>query len=195
MNHLRAFIALELPPPLQRAIEKQTFRLRQATGDEAIRWIPAHNLHLTLKFLGNIATSHLDFLKQMLVQAANLHSPFDLQIGGIGSFPNSKLPRVLWVGIHAPPELAALQKTIEAGAVRLGYERDDRPFSPHLTLGRVRQRIDAASLRKIRAALEGIQIGSIGAARIDSVHLFRSELRHEGSVYTKLFSAPLSMKA
>jgi 2'-5' RNA ligase len=194
MNHLRAFIAIELPPPLQSAIEKQTARLRQAMGDEPVRWIPAHNLHLTLKFLGNIAASHVDFLEQMLAHTADSHTPFDLQIGGIGSFPNSKQPRVLWAGIHAPAELAALQKSIEAGAARLGYERDDRPFSPHLTLGRVRQHIDPANLQRVRSALEGIQVGGIGAARIDRVHLFQSELRREGSVYTKLFSAPLSVK-
>lgn len=192
MNHLRAFIAIELPPPLQSAIEKQTARLRQAIGEETVRWIPAHNLHLTLKFLGNVAASHVDFLEQMLTQAADAHTPFDLQIGGIGSFPNSKLPRVLWAGIHAPAELAALQKSIESGAARLGYEADNRPFSPHLTLGRVRQHIDPSNLQRVRAALEGIQIGNIGAARIDRVHLFRSELRRDGSVYTKLFSAPLS---
>jgi RNA 2',3'-cyclic 3'-phosphodiesterase len=191
MNLLRAFIAIELPQPLQSAIEKQTARLRQTIGDESVRWVPTQNLHLTLKFLGNIAASHMDFLKQLLTQTADLHTPFDLQIGGIGSFPNSKMPRVLWAGIHAPAELASLQKHIEAGATRLGYERDARPFSPHLTLGRVRQGVDSANLQKVRSALESIQIGNIGSARMDAVHLYKSELHTAGSVYTKLFSAPL----
>jgi 2'-5' RNA ligase len=191
MNLLRTFIAIELPQSLQSAIEKQTARLRQAIGDDGVRWIPTQNLHLTLKFIGNIAASHIDFLKQLLSQTADSHSPFDLRIGGIGSFPNSKMPRVLWAGIHAPMELAFLQKNLEAGATRLGYERDARPFSPHLTLGRVRQGVDPASLQKIRSALERIQIGEIGSARIDHVHLYKSELHSAGSVYTKLFSAPL----
>lgn len=192
MNQLRAFIAIELPQPIQEAIEKQTSRLRQAAGDGLVRWIPPQNIHLTLKFLGNIAASHMDFLKQLLHQTADSHQPFDVQIGGIGSFPNSKLPRVLWAGVHAPADLASLQKNIEAGAARLGYEKEARPFSPHLTLGRVRQGIDPRDLQKISAALNGIQIGNIGSARVDAVHLYKSELRPEGSLYTKLFSAPLS---
>lgn len=192
MNQLRAFIAIDLPQPIQEAIEKQTSRLRQAAGDGLVRWIPPQNIHLTLKFLGNIAASHMDFLKQLLHQTADSHQPFDVQIGGIGSFPNSKLPRVLWAGVHAPADLASLQKTIEAGAARLGYEKEARPFSPHLTLGRVRQGIDSRDLQKISSALNGIQIGNIGSARVDAVHLYKSELRPEGSLYTKLFSAPLS---
>lgn len=192
MNQLRAFIAIDLPQPIQEAIEKQTSRLRQAAGDGLVRWIPPQNIHLTLKFLGNIAASHMDFLKQLLHQTADSHQPFDMQIGGIGSFPNSKLPRVLWAGVHAPADLASLQKTIETGAARLGYEKEARPFSPHLTLGRVRQGIDSRDLQKISAALNGIQIGNIGSARVDAVHLYKSELRPEGSLYTKLFSAPLS---
>lgn len=192
MNQLRAFIAIELPQPIQEAIEKQTSRLRQAAGDGLVRWIPPQNIHLTLKFLGNIAASHMDFLKQLLHQTADSHQPFDVQIGGIGSFPNSKLPRVLWAGVHAPADLASLQKNIEAGAARLGYEKEARPFSPHLTLGRVRQGIDSRDLQKISSALNGIQIGNIGSARVDAVHLYKSELRPEGSLYTKLFSAPLS---
>jgi len=191
MNLLRAFIAIELPQQLQDALEKQTLRLRQPLGDELVRWIPTQNMHLTLKFIGNIAASHVDFLKQLLTQTADSQSPFDLQIGGIGSFPNSKQPRILWAGIHAPADLTSLQKSIEAGTTRLGYEKEERPFSPHLTLGRVRQNIDHTGLQKIRTTLDTIQLGNIGSARVDSIHLYKSELHTNGSVYTKLFSASL----
>lgn len=192
MNLLRAFIAIELPQSLQDAIGKQTARLHQTLGDNIIRWVPPQNMHLTLKFIGNIANIHLDFLKQLLTRTTESHPQFDMQIGGIGPYPNSKRPRILWAGIHAPADLASLQRNIEVGASRLGYEKEKRPFSPHLTIGRVRQNIDAADLKKIRSALDGIQIGSIGSARIDSIHLYKSELRSSGSVYTKLFSAPLN---
>ncbi len=191
MNHLRAFIAVDPPDSLQDAIEKNTILLRETLGDDLVRWIPAQNMHLTLKFMGNIAAAHVDFLKQLITRAADSHPPFDLQISGLGSYPNSKLPRVLWAGIHAPADLASLQKAIEAGASRLGYERDGRPFSPHLTLGRVRQNINPAALQRVRTALDSIQISAIGSARIDSVHLYKSELHSSGSVYTKLFSAAL----
>jgi RNA 2',3'-cyclic 3'-phosphodiesterase len=192
MGLLRAFIAIELPQHLQDAIEKQTARLRQLLGDQNVRWVPTQNMHLTLKFLGDIATSHVDFLKQLITHQAAAHQQFDLQISGLGSFPTSRRPRVLWAGLHAPADLTSLQKSIETGASRLGYETEDRAFSPHLTLGRVRQNLNPAESQKIRTALDTIQLGNIGTARVDSIHLIKSDLHPSGPVYTKLFSAPLS---
>ncbi|MDP1544413.1 MAG: RNA 2',3'-cyclic phosphodiesterase [Anaerolineales bacterium] len=191
MNPLRTFIAIDLPAPIQASIEKQTARLRQTLGGEFIRWVSVQNMHLTLKFIGTIAASHVDFLKQLLTRTADMHPQFDLQIGGIGSFPTSKRVRVLWAGIHAPADLASLQRNIEDGTTRLGYEREERPYSPHLTLGRVRQNTSLADLQKISAALNNIQLGNISSFRVDSIHLYNSDLRPEGSIYTKLFSAPL----
>ena len=192
MGLLRAFIAIELPQNIKDAIERQTVRLRQTLGNDLVRWVPAQNMHVTLKFLGDIAASHVEFLKQMIARESESHQQFDLQIGGLGSYPTSKRPRVLWVGLHAPADLASLQKSIEAGACRLGYEQEERPFSPHLTLGRVRQNLSPADLPKIRSALDNIQLGNIGTARVDSVHLIRSDLQPSGSIYTNLFSAPLT---
>ena len=192
MSLLRTFIAIELPKHLQDAIEKQTARLRQTLGNDIVRWVPAQNMHLTLKFLGDIATSHVDFLKQLLARVADTHPQFDIQIGGLGSYPTSRRPRVLWAGLHAPADLISLQKSIEAGTTRLGYEQEERAFSPHLTIGRVRQNANPQELPKIRAALDSIQLGNIGIARVDSIHLFKSDLQPSGSIYTKLFSAPLS---
>lgn len=191
MTQLRAFIAIDLPQPIQDSIEKQTVRLHQTLGNQIIRWTPIQNMHLTLKFLGNIPNNHVDFLKQMLTQTADSHSAFDLQIGGIGSFPNAKLPRVLWLGIHAAAELMSIQRDVDAGASRLGYEKEARAFSPHLTLGRVRQNIQPSDLQKIRSTFDTFQLGKIPSARVDSVHLYQSELNSEGSIYTKLFSVSL----
>lgn len=192
MSLLRAFIAIELPQHLQDAIEKQTARLRQTLGSDIIRWVPIQNMHLTLKFLGDISTSHVDFLKQLLAREANSHPQFDLQLSGLGSFPNSRRPRVLWAGLHTPADLISLQKSIEAGTTRLGYEQEEHDFSPHLTLGRVRQNIDQTDMQKVRTTMDTIQLGNIGTARVDSIHLFKSDRQPSGSIYTKLFSAPLS---
>ncbi|MBI5352110.1 MAG: RNA 2',3'-cyclic phosphodiesterase [Chloroflexi bacterium] len=192
MGLLRTFIAIEFPQPIRDAIEKQTARLRQTLGSDLVRWIPSQNMHLTLKFLGDTASSHVEFLKQMLTREADSHPQFDLQIGGLGSYPTPKRPRILWVGLHAPAELSALQKSIEASASRLGYEQDGNPFSPHLTIGRVRQNVSPADLPKVRSAIDNIQLGNIGTARVDSVHLIKSDLQPNGSIYTKLFSASLS---
>jgi len=191
MNPLRTFIAIDLPAPIQASIEKQTARLRQTLGDENIRWVPSQNMHLTLKFIGNIAASHLDFLKQLLTRTADSHTQFDIQFGGIGSFPNSKRVRILWAGIHAPADLATLQRAVEDGTTRLGYEREERPFSPHLTLGRVRPNVPPADMQKISTVLNQTQVGNIGSFRVDSIHLYNSDLNPKGSVYTKLFSAQL----
>lgn len=191
MGILRAFIAIELPAQTRAALERQSARLRQSLGGDLIRWVPAENIHLTLKFLGDVADTHLIFLKQTISQAAEAHAPFDLQIGGLGCFPNLRAPRVIWVGVHAPAALSSLQKAIEAGAARLGYEKEARAFSPHLTLGRARQNLSPAELPRIRAALSSIQLGETETARVSAVHLFKSELTPNGSIYTKLFSAPL----
>ncbi len=191
MNQVRAFIAIDLPPSLQTSIELNTSRLRTQLGEDVIRWVPARNMHLTLKFLGNTPIPHLEFIKQMLTRAAGLVPQFDLTIGGLGSFPNPKRIRVIWAGIHAGGDLTDLHREIDSGAASLGYEKDDRPFSPHLTLGRVRQGADERALREIRNSMAAFQLGRIGTARVESVHLYRSDLHTDGSTYTKLFSAPL----
>jgi 2'-5' RNA ligase len=194
MNLVRAFIAIEIPKPVQDAIEKQTVRLRQMLGNDLVRWTPAHHIHVTLKFLGDVSESHLDFLKQMIAREADAHPKFEMQIGGLGAYPNTRKPRVLWVGLHAPATLTSLQKAVEAGALRLGYEREERDFSPHLTIGRARQSANLSDQSKIRAALDSIQLGNFEKARVEALHLFKSELTPSGSIYTKLFSAPLSNK-
>ncbi len=191
MSVLRAFIAIELPPATQEAIQKQTARLHQSLGDQSIRWVQPANLHITLKFLGDIAAAHLDFIKQSLTRLVDSHSAFDLQIGGLGSFPNSKRPRVLWVGLHAPAAFTSLQSDVEASMVKLGYEKEERPFSSHLTIGRVKQNPSLNELQKIRTTLDTIQLGNIHTTRVDSIHLYQSDLKPTGPVYTDLFSAKL----
>ncbi|SRR5581483_1624357 len=195
MGPLRAFLASELPASLQDAIQSATSGLRKTLGDDLIRWVPAHNVHLTLKFLGDVSASNLDLIKQMLTREAAQFPAFDLDVEGIGSYPTSRRPRVLWVGLSAPASLISLQRAIETAASRLGYETEERGFSPHLTIGRVRQTASAAELQKIRSALEETKVGKIGSVRVEAVHLFKSDLLPTGSIYTKLFSAPLGVRS
>ena len=191
MGLLRAFIASELPPALQDSIHHATGNLRQALGNGLIRWVPAHNVHLTLKFLGDVSPSSLDLIKQMMLAEASEFRVFEVQVDGLGCYPSLRRPRVLWVGLKAPSELASLQRAIEGAAARLGYEVEEREFSPHLTIGRVRQNASSDDVHKIRTAVEGCPMGPLGSTRVEAVHLFKSELRPEGSIYTRLFSAPL----
>ena len=191
MGLIRTFIAAELPLPLQDAIQKATSGLHKTLGDELIRWVPPHNVHLTLKFLGDVSPASLDQIKQILVTEAAQVESFAVQVEGLGAYPNPRRPRVLWVGLNAPASLTALQHSIDAAAARLGFESEDREFSPHLTIGRVRQNLSVAEQQKIRTALEEAQIANLGTAQVDAVYLFKSDLQAAGSIYTKLFSAPL----
>jgi 2'-5' RNA ligase len=147
---------------------------------------------LTLKFLGDISPSSLELLSQMLASEAAQVPAFAMQVGGLGSFPNLKRPRVIWIGLEAPAALDTVQHGIEAAAALLGYAPEERPSSPHLTIGRVRQNLSAADLQIIRTALEAARIGQVGLVQVDAIHLFKSELRPTGSVYSKLFSASLA---
>jgi RNA 2',3'-cyclic 3'-phosphodiesterase len=191
MSLLRAFIAVEIPLEIHQAIEKQTVSIRAALNPALVRWVPAVNVHLTLKFLGDVSPANVELLKQMLSVEVCQHKPFELEFGGLGAFPNPKRPRVIWIGIQAPAGLEALQHGIEAATATLGYPAEERPFSPHLTIGRVKQNVSAADMQKIRAALEGTRIGSLGRNTVNAVHLFKSDLKPSGAVYTRLFSAPL----
>jgi 2'-5' RNA ligase len=194
MSLLRAFVAVEIPPALQEAIHLQTAGLRQSLGSGMIRWVAAGNLHLTLKFLGDISPSNLDLLTQMLAAEAAQVRCFEMRIGGLGSFPNSKRPRVIWIGLDAPAPLEAMQRGLEAAAARLGYAAEERPSAPHLTIGRVKQNLSISNLQMIRTALEESKIGEIGRIHVQAIHLFKSELNPAGSIYSKLFSAPLAQE-
>jgi len=190
MSLLRAFIAIEIPIGIRQTVCKVTSDLRNGVG-ALIRWVPMENMHLTLKFLGDVAPSNVDMLSQMLRAEADLFNCFELHLTGLGSFPNLKRPRVIYIGIQAPAALETLHRGIESASRRLGYESEERGFSPHLTIGRVKQNIAPAEQQTIRRALEGTKIDSLGTARVDSLHLYKSDLQSTGSVYTKLYSAPL----
>jgi RNA 2',3'-cyclic 3'-phosphodiesterase len=192
MTLLRAFIALEIPASIQDAIQQQTAALRKSADSSVVRWVPAENLHLTLKFLGDGSTSNLQFITQMLNHEVSQHSIFQMEISGLGAFPNSRRPRVIWVGIRAPEVLSALARSLEAASARLGYPPEERPFSAHLTIGRVKQTVSSTDLQRVRAALESTQVGTLGKTEVNAVHLIKSDLKPTGSVYTRLFSAPLS---
>jgi 2'-5' RNA ligase len=190
MSLLRAFIAVEIPLEIRQAVQNATSNLRKGIGS-LVRWVPVENMHLTLKFLGDISPAYVDMLTQMLHAEADSCPAFDIHLTGVGSFPNPKRPRVIYIGMQAPAGLEALKRGIESASRRLGYESEDRGFSPHLTIGRVKQNATSSDQQTIRRALEEIRIDSLGTARVDSVHLYKSDLKPTGSVYTRLYSAPL----
>jgi RNA 2',3'-cyclic 3'-phosphodiesterase len=190
MSLLRAFIAVELPLEIRQAVCTATSKLQKEIG-ALVRWVPMENMHLTLKFLGDVSPANVELISQMLHAETDLFNCFDLRLSGLGSFPSLKRPRVLYIGIQAPAALESLQRGIDSASRRLGYESEERGFSPHLTIGRVKQNASATEQQIIRRALEMTKIDSLGTARVDSVELFKSDLKPTGSVYTQLYSAPL----
>jgi len=192
MGLLRTFIAADIPPSIKESIQVQVDNLRKFIVDSSVRWVPVKNIHLTLKFLGDTSPSNVDLLKQALRAQADSYTGMDITISGLGSFPSSKRARVLLFRIQAPAALEALQRGIDSSCAKIGYRSEVRPFSPHLTIGRVRRGVSSSDQMKIHKALTQVKIDSLGTTRVDYIHLYKSELSPTGAAYTKLFSAPLN---
>ena len=192
MNVIRAFIAISLSDEVHLGLEKVIQDLKTRLPGGAVRWVQADNIHLTIKFLGDVSLAGLELLTTMLQAEAARHPQFEFSVGGIGAFPSPRRPRVVWVGVEAPSELSGLQRGVEAEMARLGYAPDERPFSPHLTIGRVTRNADSTELRQLSSVVEASKVGFLGATRVKAVHLFRSDLQPSGAIYTRLNSAALS---
>ncbi len=188
---LRAFIAVEIPAGIQNAIAQSTVSLKNALPKTLVRWVAPQNVHLTIKFLGDISPVHLERLAETLRVEAASHGMFSMSVGGIGAFPNPRRARVIWIGLQAPPALEALQRGVEAAAAQQGYAPEERSFSPHLTIGRVGHNVSSSDLQSIRSALEATKVGELGTLRVEAIHIFKSDLLPTGSVYTHLFALPL----
>lgn len=192
MSVIRAFIAINISPEIKQRLTVLSGDLQRALGGVPVRWVPVENIHLTLKFLGDVSETNLELLKKMMKSEAAEHPVFELSAGELGAFPTIRRPRVIWVNIQAPAELVSLQRGIDHETARLGYAREDRPFSAHLTLGRVSRNANVNDLRKISEELSSFKVGFIGAANVQQVHLYRSDLQPSGAIYTLIYSAGLA---
>jgi RNA 2',3'-cyclic 3'-phosphodiesterase len=191
MSVIRLFIAIELSAEIQSGLQHAATLLQSRTGSLPVRWVQAKNIHLTLVFLGDVVTSNLDALKDMLRSEVAGQPSFGIEVGRLGAFPSLRKPRVVWIGVGAPSDLSSLQRKISLASARLGYPAEDRPFSPHLTLGRVSKNASQEQVHKIGEILEVEKIESLGAMRVGSVNLYQSDLQPGGAVYTCLLSVAL----
>ena len=189
---LRAFIAIELPVDLQIEISQLIERLQKKAGKSSVRWVSTENIHLTLKFLGDIPSSEVAKIQDLLIIESARHQPITLEIGKLEAFPGQKRPRVILLGVDTPIELASLQRGLETTLAKQGYPIEQRPFSPHLTLGRVRETASISELASLTSSLIDVKIEPLEKVLVDKIHLFKSDLKPGGSVYTKLLSAQLS---
>lgn len=189
---MRLFIAVALPEQVKDAIEKAQEELRGALAERSVRWTKRGQLHLTLKFLGDVDPERLDALTHAVGRACEGFGGLQLRAGRIGGFPDLRRPRVVWTRVHDERErLPALQRVVEAAAAGFTAEKPEGAFTGHVTLGRCRtiERSQAEILAKLAGGMENRSFGQWTADRIE---IIRSEMAPEGSRYTTVAEIPLA---
>ncbi len=184
--NLRCFIAIGIPENILTNITELIDLLRKNDAD--IKWIKPHNIHLTLKFLGNTPQHLLTEIKESLSEAVSFYSPFYIKIYGTGVFPNKKYPRVIWIGIKESDILVNLRNSIENSVSQLGYLKDEKEFNPHLTIGRVRSQKGVANVINM---LDNFRDKDFGNIFVDSIKLIKSDLKPSGAEYSCLYDIPI----
>ena len=185
---IRTFIAFKLPKNIISSIRKIQEDIKSYAFK--VRWVNPENIHLTLKFLGNISATDIEKVSESIINTVNGHAPISLTVKGAGVFPCIKRPHVIWVGITGEIEkLTSIQKDIEENLEKLGFPREKRPFKGHLTLGRIKGKIDPKKLWDAMKKFERFESELFIA---DKVFLFKSDLNSTGSVYTELMGKRLS---
>lgn len=176
---VRTFVCIEIPESIRSRINKLQQTLRQM--EALVSWTRPSNIHLTLKFLGGVEASSINRTTKALERAANGIRPFEVEVSGGGCFPSPRSPRVLWVGIsNVPEQLRQLYTNIEDELAGEGFPREKRRFSPHLTIGRIREPRNSARLAEALIAI-GFETEAFPAKE---VILMRSDLKPTGSIYT-----------
>jgi RNA 2',3'-cyclic 3'-phosphodiesterase len=188
MATTRCFIAIDLSDHLKARLQDLEQQMQNRIGranQRAVRWTTPGNIHLTLKFLGDTQNQILPVLQKTLEEATR-HKPFAFTASGVGAFPNARRPRVLWVGLDAPPQLIDLQRAVDTVTRPLGFAGEDRPYAPHLTIGRINQNARPEEIEAVALALRETQVGDLGTVQVNQFHLYKSELQPSGAVYTRL---------
>ena len=191
IESVRAFVAVELPPEVRDALSA-VVRSLDAHAIGSLRTVDPSSVHLTLRFLGNVPASRVLAIEDTLVDAASQSGRFRLRLGETGTFPERGAPKVLWVGLAGDVDaLVALQSRIEAVLEPLGFAPEGRPFRPHLTLARMRDRSTRSERNRARDALSSSPFEPGLSFEVESVSLMRSILRREGARYARLASIAL----
>ena len=181
---LRAFFALEPAPPARAAAEGLVRRLRERPGGQDVRWVRGGNLHVTLRFLGQVATERIPELVRCVAAETRRMAPLRLRLGAVRIFPSARRPRVVSLDVDPPARLEALAAAVERGVVAAGVPAESRRFRPHLTLGRIPPRADPPSVTAADTA-------EADPFDVTELILFRSDLRPSGPRYSPLERVPL----
>jgi 2'-5' RNA ligase len=189
MEEVRCFIAIELPEGVKRGLRELQAQLK-ADSLAPVKWAEPENIHLTLKFLGNVAADRIEEIGLAMAEAAKGTSPFSLEVKELGVFPNPKRVQIVWVGLGGELEkLSRLQQRIESGLAKLGFAPENRRFTPHLTLARLRDRATPQEREKLGQLIAETEFAAAQSFTVNSVKLIKSQLTREGPVYTSLSSA------
>jgi 2'-5' RNA ligase len=195
MATIRTFIAVELDREIRTGLGHLQARLGKQVPLRTVRWVQPDGIHLTLKFLGDTPLDSVDQVKMALAQAAAEAGPFAFSVEALGCFPNARQPRVIWVGLKEPAGvLTRLRDAVESHVAPLGFPTEKRPFSPHLTLGRVQRYASRSEVAEIGELVVATSVGIIGQMTATAVSYIRSDLRPTGAVYTTLLEASLGKR-
>jgi len=188
----RIFIAVQLPDGVIQKITRISNYFQTQLPQRALKWVETENLHLTLRFLGEIPEKSIDKVQQVMAQVAKGQKSFELSISGLGMYPHPKQPRTIWLGVQGAKPMIALQSQLEDALESIQIERENRPFNPHLTLARIRDRTSREVAHQIGETLASFKVDSLGAFPVSQIHLVESQLTPQGPIYTTRFTAPLS---
>ena len=180
---MRAFIAIDLPEPIHAALAQHQAAFRAACRDA--RWTRPEGIHLTLKFLGEISDAQVKQVTEALAALGSFPA-VSVQVKGFGFFPDARRPRVFWAGLEAPPALAELADRVEAAMERIGFPREQRSFTPHLTLARFK-------VPRPQPALQGLlprEAPDLGRFEVSEFFLYESKLSRHGAEYRKVARFP-----
>ena len=183
---MRTFVAIDIPSDIRLKIAEFINALRP--GANNVRWTKPEAMHITLKFLGEVTAAQLETIKMSLA-SVRADAPFDLTIEGAGCFPNERSPRVLWLGVEGGAALQELAERVEKCLQPLGFAKEDRPYSAHLTLGRVREPGEIVAVQKVLRQGKQLAFGSFTA---NQFFLYESRPSAGGSLYLKLAGFEIS---
>ncbi|MEW6002095.1 MAG: RNA 2',3'-cyclic phosphodiesterase [Nitrospirota bacterium] len=187
--YLRCFIAIEISEPIKKKIGELMGILKRYNGD--VKWAEPQNIHITLKFLGKTPDSLVPRISDSLSNIVLSYEPFYIKISDVGVFPSRRHPRVIWVGVKDSEILGKLKMDIEDSMEPLGFEKEDRDFKPHLTLGRARSQ---SGMANIINELDNFKENDFGSLRVTSIRLMQSELKPTGAFYHCLYEASFGGK-
>jgi 2'-5' RNA ligase len=186
-NRIRTFIAISLPSAVLVGVEKLIRSLQTDLGE--VHWVEPKNLHVTLKFLGDTPLNDLPQLIQAVTQSVQQIDSFDLTFQGFGVFPSRESPKIIWIGCReGSEELRQLAESINDGLIPLGFPKEHRRFSPHLTIGRIKK---AAQDLSVMPILDEQQDRQFGFCSVSEVQIFSSEPTRRGPLYDELAAIPL----